>query len=83
MQKTFENIIIEALDDEIQTADSIMDKLSRCSDELKTVKTEEEFDNIINKYSLLNTKFTKDGLYPGDFSKIVDKYKEKLNLKAS
>lgn len=76
-------MIIEVLGDEIQTADSIMDKLSRCSDELKMAKTEEEFDEIINKYSLLNTKFTKDELYPGDFSKIVDKYKKTLNLKTS
>ena len=77
-KKTLEERVFETLKEDAQLPSSIRTDLSYFSDKLQHTKTEEEFDEVVNKYNLLKSKFKRYGLYPSEFEEILEDMKKEL-----
>ncbi len=78
MKETLEQLVNKKLGEEIELPSATTTMLEYCSKKLEHVKTEEEFDEVLAQYSLLDDKLKKVGLYSSDFKKIIDTMKKDL-----
>ncbi|XLQ19836.1 MAG: hypothetical protein ACKUBY_04580 [Candidatus Moraniibacteriota bacterium] len=77
-KKTLEQQVYEVIGDDVDVPGTIQKQLSFCSEKIKYAKTADDVDMIMQKYSLLNTKFEKNGLYERAFDNIIDNFKKEL-----
>jgi len=75
---TLERRVMAQLGDDISLPSVTKGELTFCSDKLARVTTEEEFDEIVAKYSLLDDKLKRMGLSTTNFGKIISDMKKNL-----
>ncbi len=75
---TLEQRVMARLGDEVALPSVTKTELKFCSDKLAHVKTIEEFNEIVAKYSLLDNKLKRAGLPATDFKKIISNMEKEL-----
>jgi hypothetical protein len=76
--KTLQQRVMDEVGDELSLPSSTKTQLKFCSDKLSRIKTEEDFDMILQSYSLLDNQLKRAGLSTTDFKEIIEKMKEDM-----